>query len=143
MGLIERLIGRTTFIDTAPLIYFIEGHSDYQDELHAIFKSCDLGQIHFQTSTLTLLEVLVHPIRQNRVDLVHKYEQILTSSPNIDIFDIDIQISKEAAQLRAKYNLKTPDSIQLATGIVKNASLFLTNDSDLKRVSEIEVLTLT
>ncbi len=33
MGLKEKLLGKTVFIDTAPLIYFIEGHSEYQVEL--------------------------------------------------------------------------------------------------------------
>lgn len=40
------------------------------------------------------------------------------------------------------YNFKTPDSIQLATGIVKNATIFLTNDIDLKKITGIEVMTL-
>jgi predicted nucleic acid-binding protein len=44
--------------------------------------------------------------------------------------------------LRANYNLKTPDSIQLASGIQKNADIFFTNDKNLKRVDKIEVLTL-
>lgn len=48
MGLIERLIGRTTFIDTAPLIYFIEGHSDYQDDLHAILSPAILDKSTFK-----------------------------------------------------------------------------------------------
>lgn len=64
------------------------------------------------------------------------------SSPNIDIFDVDINISRQAAELRANYNLKTPDSIQLASGIQKNADIFFTNDKNLKRVDKIEVLTL-
>ena len=142
MGLKEQLLGRRVFIDTAPLIYFIEGHSKYQDELLDIFQANDQGKITFITSTLTLLEVLVQPMRLKRTDLVEQYEIILTASPNIDIFDMDIEVSKQAAQLRADFNLKTPDSVQLATGIVHNATVFFTNDLDLQRVPGLEVLTL-
>ncbi len=81
-------------------------------------------------------------MRLKRSDLVDQYEKILTTSPNIDIFDIDIEVSKQAAQLRVEYNLKTPDSIQLATATVNNAKVFLTNDADFKRVTGLEVLTL-
>ncbi|MEX0813140.1 MAG: PIN domain-containing protein [Chitinophagales bacterium] len=66
----------------------------------------------------------------------------MTSSPNIEITNIDLPISKKAAQVRAKYGFKTPDSIQLATAITNNAKFFLTNDSDLKKIKEIEVVTL-
>lgn len=45
-------------------------------------------------------------------------------------------------ELRVNYNLKTPDAIQLATAMENNTDVFLTNDERLKRVKEIEVLTL-
>jgi len=82
-------------------------------------------------------------MRLGRIDLVNQYEKILTRSPNIYIHDIDIEVSRKAAQIRAQYNLKTPDSIQLATAIVYNAALFLSNYHKLKRITEIEVLTLS
>ncbi|HCS19291.1 MAG TPA: hypothetical protein DIW47_01805 [Bacteroidetes bacterium] len=142
MGLTAGLLDKTVFLDTAPLIYFIEGHSIYQDPLFELFKANDEGKLRFATSTLTLLEVLVQPMRLNRSDLVDKYEQILTSSPHLDIYDIDFRIARRAAQLRAKYNLKTPDALQIATCVERKSDVFLTNDVDLKKVTEVAVLTL-
>lgn len=142
MGLIARLLNKTIFLDTAPLIYFIEGHSEYHDQLSELFEANDKSKVSFATSTLTLLEVLVQPMRLKRTELVDQYERILTGSPNIDIYDIDIPIARRAAQLRADYNLKTPDSLQIATGIEQEAAIFLTNDGELKKVTEIEVLIL-
>ncbi len=142
MGLTEDFYNKTIFIDTAPLIYFIEGHSQFQGQLLKVFKANEKGHIHFQTSTLTLLEILVKPLRYNRPDLVEKYEDILTNSPYIDIFQIDLSTSKKAAELRANYNLKTPDAIQVATSIHQQADFFWTNDKRLKQVEEIEVRTL-
>lgn len=81
-------------------------------------------------------------MRLNRSDLVDQYERILTGSPNIDIYDIDILIARRAAQLRAAYHLKTPDALQIATGIAQEAAIFLTNDVELKKVMEIEVVLL-
>jgi|SRR5680860_209892 len=142
MGLKENYSGKTIFIDTAPLIYYIEGHSVYNEKLRAFFESVDDGDVILQTSVLTLLEVLVQPIRLKRLKLAHKYETILTSSPNIEIYDIDLETSRRAAELRANYNLKTPDALQIAMGIEKNANSFLTNDYELNRVREIHILTL-
>ena len=142
MGLKEEFFNKTVFIDTTPLIYFIEGHSRFQDQLLKVFQANNNGEIHFQTSTLTLLEVLVQPLRHNRLDLVEKYEEILNNSPNFDIYQIDFFTSKKAAELRAAYNLKTPDAIQLATSILKKADYFFTNDKKLKQVKEVEVITL-
>jgi predicted nucleic acid-binding protein len=47
-----------------------------------------------------------------------------------------------ASRLRAKYPIRTPDAIQIAVGILYHASFFLTNDPNLRKVSEIKVLVL-
>ena len=142
MGVKKQLLNKTLFLDTAPLIYFIEGHSRYQDKLLEIFKANDSGKIFVQTSTLTLIEVLVQPIRMNKKELAKQYEEVLTASPNIDIYEVDLPVSKRAAMLRAEHNLKTPDAIQIDTGIEKKADFFLTNDYELKKITAIEVLVI-
>jgi predicted nucleic acid-binding protein len=47
-----------------------------------------------------------------------------------------------ASRLRAKYSMRTPDALQIAVGVLYGATKFLTNDPDLKRVSEIKILVL-
>jgi hypothetical protein len=37
------------------------------------------------TSVLTLQEVLVKPLRENRPDLADKYQQLLTNSVNVTL----------------------------------------------------------
>ena len=85
MGLKAEFLNKTVFIDTTPLIYFIEGHSQFQDQLLKVFQANENVEIHFQTSTLTLLEVLVQPVKDQRTDLIEKYEEILSISPNFEI----------------------------------------------------------
>jgi predicted nucleic acid-binding protein len=140
---ISELKGKTIFLDTAPLIYFIEGHSEFQKTLKELFTLIDSGEILAITSTITLLEVLVKPLRENRSDLVNKYNDILTSAKGLDICDLNISIAKEAASLRSKYNLKTPDSIQIATAKVYSAEYFITNDLQLKSISEVKALVIS
>lgn len=139
MGLINKLKGKRIFLDTAVLIYFIEGNSKYQSFLDELFDLNIKGKIEFITSSLTLLEVLVQPLKLNNGTLVEKYETILSESETIEIIDLSVPISKLAAKLRAKYNFKTPDSIQLGTAIDTSSDFFLTNDRKLK-LDEIEIL---
>lgn len=50
-------------------------------------------------------------------------------------------ITKTAAKLRAKYKgLKGMDAIYIATSIYYNCDIFLTNDAQLKQVSEANIL---
>lgn len=140
---IQQLLGKTIFLDTAPLIYFIEGHTEFQPFLKELFLSVDNDKLRFISSMITVLEVLVKPLKEDRIDLVNQYTEILTNSKGIEIYDINIGVAKEAAVLRAKYNLRTPDALQLATAMVFGAEAFLTNDLRLKSVSEIEILPLS
>lgn len=143
MGLMEKLLGKTVFLDTAPIIYYIEGKQPiYESVLKSIFIENSKGNILFATSALTLLELLVQPLRVKRFDLVEKYKSILTTSSNLKIMDLDPETSLIAANLRADYNLKTPDAIQIASSIISGSDLFLTNDKQLSIVEEIEVLVL-
>ncbi len=142
MGLIQKLRDKKVFLDTAPLIYYIEENKQYSPILNKLFSDNSKGEFQFQTSVITLLEVLVLPIRMNEIQLVEQYQSILCNSPSITIFDLNIEIAKKAAEFRAKYGLKTPDSIQLATSAFASADYFLTNDIRLKAVKEIKILVL-
>jgi predicted nucleic acid-binding protein len=136
------LRNKNIFLDTAPLIYFIEGNSAYQEKLSQIFESNNKGDFVFITSSITLLEVLVKPLRDKQAKLAEKYINILTNASGIEIFDVTNAVAIKAAELRAKYNLRTPDAIQLATSIEYNADHFLTNDLRLKSVLEVNSIVL-
>ncbi|WP_423146811.1 type II toxin-antitoxin system VapC family toxin [Rubrolithibacter danxiaensis] len=142
MGLGE-FKSQVVFLDTSPLIYFMEGISIYQKKLSELFLLHDKGYFTLITSVLTLLEVLVQPLKLNRTDLVEQYKKILTDSSGLKVADVNVGIASEAAELRAKYGLKTPDSIQVATALVHNAKLFFTNDKRLRVIEELKVITLS
>jgi len=44
--------------------------------------------------------------------------------------------------LRAKYSLATPDAIMIATSLLSKATGFITADTRLKKVKEIEIFVL-
>jgi len=142
LGLIDEIQGQRICIDTAPIIYFIEEHPKYLQVVRPVFVEIDSGNIEAITSTVTLLEVLVHPLRVGDETLAGKYRDILLSSEGLTTFEILHETSEIASGLRAKYSIRTPDAIQIAVGIRYGATRFLTNDPDLRKVSEIKVLIL-
>jgi len=90
-------------LDTAPLIYFIEEHPKYLTVLDAFFLTVKEGKISVVTSSLTLTEVLVHPLRKENWGLVSEYKSILLSANGLETIPINNEIAELAAGLRAKY----------------------------------------
>ncbi|HEX7575807.1 MAG TPA: PIN domain-containing protein [Candidatus Methanoperedens sp.] len=60
----------------------------------------------------------------------------------LEMVPLDEKVSIKAAELRAKYGLRTPGAIQLASVIYKKGDVFVTNDRGLKSIKEIKVLAL-
>lgn len=142
MGWIDDLKGKTVALDTSPFIFFIEKHATYADVLRPFFQAVDRGESRILTSAVTLLEVLVHPIRHGDEALAHQYNDILLTSNNISTIPVTPNTAQTAAELRAEHGLKTPDAIQLATALDHNAAAFLTNDRDFPQIDRIEILKL-
>ncbi len=140
MEWVKSLHGRTVGLDTAPLIFYIEQQPDYIALLRPFFADLAQGQLRIVTSTVTLLEVLVHPLRHGDEVLAHQYNDILLSSPHVSTLPVTYATAQEAAELRARHSLKTPDAIQLATAIIHGATVFLTNDRDFPHISGIQIL---
>lgn len=141
MGWIDDLQGRTVGLDTAPLIYFIEEDPAYIETVRLFFEAMDRGDILAVTSTVTLLEVLVHPLRDNNRELAIEYRDILLNSRLITL-EVSNAIAEQAAQLRAAHNIRTPDAIQISAALSAGATHFFTNDVRLPEIASMRVLTI-
>lgn len=128
--------------DTAPIIYFVEANPRYDALITQVFQRIDNAEIVGITSVISLCEVLVHPIRHQNILLRQRYYDILQNSPNFFTEAVNSSIAETAAELRAKYNLRTPDALQIATALENNCDAFLCNDKDLKRISEMKIFIL-
>ncbi len=127
-------------IDTNIIIYYIEEHPIFLEKVEPLIDRIIDGEAIGITSYVTLLELLVKPIREERFDLVEQYKTILLTQ--LEVVALDEVVSLKAAELRAKYGIKTPDAIQLASVISKSGDVFITNDRRLDAVEEIKVLSV-
>lgn len=142
MGTIGSLRGSVVGFDTMPLIYYIEEHPAYLKVVEPFFDAIERGEFEVVTSVITLLEVLVHPIRDGDKDLAQKYRTLLFDTEGLSTNSINQEIAEEASRLRAFYNIRTPDSIQIATAILGGASYFLTNDVHFQSLPDLKILQL-
>ena len=142
MALISGLGSGPVALDTAPLIYYIEADPERLPVLTALFEASAAGRFHLVTSSISLLEVLVLPLRKGRSDLADRYREILTGNRQCALMPVDSLIAERAALLRAKYRLQTPAAIQIATAWVAQATAFVTADRLLARVREVPVVSL-
>lgn len=128
------------FIDTAPIIYFLENHTTYGSKMLNIINTCLDNNIMILMSVLGCGEYLTIPYRDNKQTKINNFEHFIDDL-NIQVFEINMDIMKIAAKLRAKYtSIKMPDAIQLATAINTKCDIFLHNDFQLRQIDEIKTV---
>ncbi|MGL5876051.1 MAG: type II toxin-antitoxin system VapC family toxin [Xenococcaceae cyanobacterium] len=142
MGQLVIPSGSKLYVDTAVLIYTLEENKDYFDLLEPLWLKFQAQEIELISSELILMEVLVLPLRSNNQSLVSDYEQLLLNSA-MQLIPIDRAILRQAANLRASNNLKTPDAIHAATAISVNCDLFITNDKGFRNLSNLPYVILS
>ena len=124
-------------IDSAPIIYMLEGHKRFAPHFARLFERHGNGEVVFAVTPITLAEVLAGPLKNGAEALARRYRQTLETW-QVVAFDFDI--AKSAARLRGRYRLKLPDAIQLASALAINADALVTHDRDFATVSGIRIL---
>lgn len=127
-------------LDTNVFIYFLEAHPRYGSWCASLFDLIERGRNPAMTSTITLLELLVQPYRDQKEELAQKIFALTTTYPSLQWIPVTMNLADQAAELRARYRLSTPDAIHLATAIGQKATRFYGNDRALRRVREIDCL---
>ena len=140
----ERLGGHSFVgLDTNIFIYHLEAHPRYQPVAQALLTGIQAGQQKAITSVVTVMELTVHPWRVGRAAVAREYETLLVHFPNLILADVTRDEARRAAQLRARYNVRPADALQVATALVHRATAFVTNDQRLARLSlELDVIAL-
>lgn len=133
---------RLLYVDTAPFIYFTEKRGHAADKMRAIFTIMSTGQFDVITSPVILPETLMKPLQAEDKPLITQYLAMFFHTKGIAIAAITAQTGNVAANLRARYNVRTPDALHLATALEAGCNAFLTNDLGLRRVTDLRILVL-
>ncbi len=139
---LKPLQGKKIALDTMIFIYAFEEQPVFLPLLKPFFREVEKGRIIAVTSTLTLAECLVQPFRAKAIELAARYKTLFRDFPHLSIIPVTEEIAERAAWLRAQYQMKTPDAIQLATALVTGSHVFLTNDEGVPKLKEIQIQVL-
>jgi predicted nucleic acid-binding protein len=121
-------------IDSSVWIYHFEQHPEFAGAAGQVIQSLEEGRFRGIVSELTLLELTVRPLQLGRQDVADEYELLLSYFPNVELEPVSREVLLEAAALRARYRLRTPDAILLATGIHSSATAAVSNDGAWKAI---------
>jgi predicted nucleic acid-binding protein len=132
----QRLRQHTTIgIDTSIFIYQVEAHPRYLPVAQVVLNTVQKGQVEAVTSVITLMELTVHPWRQQQPVVARQYEALLVHFPHLHLAEVTRDIIRQAAQLRARHNLGAADALQVATTLHYGGTALVTNDSRLARLA--------
>jgi predicted nucleic acid-binding protein len=124
-------------LDTPLFIYFLENSTRYGELARITINGIEKGRWQGITSTITLMEITVRPWQLGLEAAAREYEAVLVHFPNLSIVDVDRNVARAAAQLRAKYTISPPDALQVAASLSFGAKAFLTNDKRLSKLQEL------
>lgn len=118
---------RRAYLDTCIVIYLIEDTGRLSERTREFLARN--GDTLLCVSPLVRLEAIVKSLRDSNTKLVADYEDFLSAQ---NWLPSDDRIFDRAAQLRARYGLKTPDALHLATAMHYGCDEFWTNDDRLR-----------
>ncbi len=129
------------YLDTSGFIYTVEHVEPYYSLLEPMWRHAQTGQFVVMSSDITILETLVRPLRLGDTFLEAMFRETFNAN-EVRIIPITRPVWGEATRLRAETGLKTPDALHAASAIYAGCTLFVTNDTDFRRVSDLPVIVL-
>ena len=124
-------------VDSAPVIYFLDGHANFSNLFDGLFEAYDAGQLRIAISTIAIAEVLAGPFKNGQDVLAKRYEKALAS---FDVIPVTQDIAVSASRLRISCKLKLMDALQAATALEISAQALVTHDRDFSKFSGLPVL---
>ena len=129
------------YLDASGFIYSVERIPPYSDLLEPMWQQAQAGQISIVSSELVILETLVKPLREEDT-VVEALFHSLFGAKEVHLIPTTRQLWEEAARLRARTGLKTPDALHAAAALHAECTLFITNDNDFRRIENLDVVVL-
>jgi len=121
MGLIADIGPGAVAVDSAPFIYFIEDDPRYAPLIRPLFEQADRGERLLVTSALTLLEVLVVPLRAGNRQLASATRHC-SQGPRHPRGGRHARTTEGGGAVTAATGVKTPDALQLAAALAQDAA---------------------
>ncbi len=128
------------FLDACVIIYLIEAKEPFFSEVQKTIRTIadENPDTSLAISRLSVLECLVHPLRQQEKFTIEQYRSFFARQ-DLQIIELAPEVVEKALWLRVRYNLRTPDALQAASALELSAEklIFLTGDKSFTKVIEL------
>jgi predicted nucleic acid-binding protein len=126
------------YLDSNVVIRLVEGLPSTRSPLEQRLSHFLVKPQSLMTSRLTRLECRSKPLRLGAIQILAAFDQFFNGI-ELQIVELTASIVEYATELRAVYNLKSPDALHLSSAIQSGSAIFLTADQGLARCREITV----
>ena len=129
------------YLDANGFIYSVELVEPYRTLLEPMWQQARAGEFDVASSDITVLETLVKPLREGD-EVVEILLRSMFDAHEVSLIPATRELWEDAARIRANTGLKTPDALHAATALRAGCALFVTNDTDFRRVEGLPVVVL-
>jgi predicted nucleic acid-binding protein len=118
------------YLDSCVVIYLVERHPNWGDAVTRAMKT--VPEARFGISPLVKCECLVGPLKRGDPVLEQTYLDLFERLLSLEMPD---SVYLRAAQLRARFGIRTPDALHLASAQYHGCDSLWTNDDRLVHAS--------
>lgn len=120
-------------IDTAPLIYFVEGDQGRAPIVRELIAEGLRGGVSLVVSAVTEAELLVAPLRRRDSGMATVIGRLLDGA-GVSVAEVTRDIAQRAAAVRAEHRLRLMDALVVATALASRCTALLGNDEVFRRI---------
>jgi predicted nucleic acid-binding protein len=121
----------------------LEGIEPYSTMVREALRQVEQGHVVGVVPAIVEMEIVVRPLREDRLDVVERVDFLLRNVPNLIIREIDSPVARIAAGLRAFRRLKAPDALIGAAALAEGCDAIIGNDYEFaRRVTGVAYLRL-
>lgn len=135
MGL-DHAIGDASpiLLDTSALIAFHNQNEPVHPLARHLMRRIETegGKLVGYYSVISAAELLVRPARASDVAFTFMHT-FLTTFPHLTVLPMDLTVATQSATIRAVSNLRLPDAVVIASGLLAGCESIVTNDRSWKQ----------
>lgn len=138
----KAISGRKLLIDSNIIIYLTDSVQPYAALAQLLFSAIENGEAEAVMSVLSIGEVMQGPIRKAQYPIAFEVRDYLVNFPNSHCQPITTEvIDKIGNDERIDWSaLRSVDSLIIASGLLNNVALFVSNDRHFKKALPKEML---
>ena len=129
------------YLDASSLIYSVERVEPYRTLLEPMWREAQDGNLTIVSSPVLVVEALVKPLRDGNTEIEMQYRELFGANA-VRLLEASYPVFEDAARLRADTGLAIPDALHAATALRAGCALFITNDTDFRRVEDLPIVVL-